>query len=326
VIDRNGELVTTLGREGDGPGEFRMSGGIFLLDDGAVGVIKPFPGKVIVLNADGTPGGTIKFEGRAEDGGFKVVAKVRRCGDRLVGVHGRAVMDMEKVELAMTNILAITDLEGETKTEICKHTTTMDFTRPGFDEGAMYSEQSVWTAGAGRIYTAPERGAYTIRVRDLDGVILTEYSRPFSTRRRSAEEMKDRAQVTENARDRGLDIADRSLETDPAISELHVSADGKLFVRSCWDRRDLLPQGTAARYDVISQKGKFLEQVSYLISGFDPDNDLVLFLDGTNFLLIRNADQAGKAMFAGLMGSRAGDEREDLGDAEPLEVVFYRTP
>jgi len=326
VIGQDGEVVTTLGREGDGPGEFRMPGGLFLMDDGTVGVIKTLPGKVVVLEADGTPGDSIEFGGDPEAGGFRTLVNLTRCGDRLVGLYGQAVMDMEKVELVTTNTLAVMDLEGVPLAEICTHTIEMGFLTGGMDEEAMFSEQSTYAAGAGLIYTVPEREIYTIRVRDLDGAFVGEYSRPFIARKRTAEELRDMSRASEEARARGLKIDSRYLDTDPAIAELHVSAAGHLFVRTCWDRRDLLPPGTAVRYDVISPAGEYLERVSYLIPEFDPGNDLVVYLDGDHFLLIRNADQARKAMFAGMMSGLTEDEDFASGDAEPLGVVFYRVP
>jgi len=59
VLSPTGELQATLGREGDGPGEFRNPTDLCLLPDGTVAVTQMFPGKIVKLTRDGEPAGTI---------------------------------------------------------------------------------------------------------------------------------------------------------------------------------------------------------------------------------------------------------------------------
>lgn len=329
VIDQDGEFVTTLGREGEGPGELNRPHGLFLMSEGRVGVIQGFPGRVTIINPDDTPGGTIDIGGPAEEGGFHFVSDLVTCGDKLVGQEGRSTFDMEAGKSTSISTLAVMDMEGATLAELCTHSMERDFQRQVFDEAAQFSEMSTWTAGpGGLVYTTPVRDSYLIRVWDLAGKVVREMSRPFETRVREEE---DKAEMTDGMviiiNGQRQEIENKALDTDPAIGRLEVAADGRLFVRTCFDQRKLLADGVAGRYDVISPSGEFLEQVTFLLPEFDNRYDRLIFLDGTHFLLIRNFDQAQDNMRAafGGGGEDEGDE-EEFEDAEPIEVVLYRVP
>jgi hypothetical protein len=329
VIDADGELVTTLGREGEGPGELNQPHGLFLMGEGKVGVIQGFPGRITIINPDDTPGGTIDIGGSAEEGGFNFVRELTKCGDNLVGAHGRATFDMEKGKSISANTLSVMDMEGASLVDICSHTTENDFQKRVFDEAGQFSELDTWGAGPdGTIYTAPERDNYTIRVRGIDGAVIREMTREFETRVRvqaDKDELTDGMVIVMNGR--RMEIESKALDTDPAIDEFQVASDGRLFVATCFDQRKLLSGGVASRYDVISPEGELLEQVSFLVPEFDGKNDRLVFMDGTYFLMIKNFDQAQDNMQAGFGGGGdEEDEEEDLGDAEPLQVVLYRIP
>ena len=175
------------------------------------------------------------------------------------------------------------------------------------------------------MYTSPSRDEYVINVRGLDGEIFRVISREFKPRHRDAEDKKeltDGMVIIMNGE--RLEIESKALDNDPAIEGLNVADDGRLFVRTCYDDEDLLDVGTAGRYDIISSSGEFVEQLTLTVPGFDGKQDRLVFMDGVNFMVIRNFDQAQQAMMAGFGGDE--EDEEDLGDAEPLEVVFYRTP
>jgi hypothetical protein len=105
-----------------------------------------------------------------------------------------------------------------------------------------------------------------------------------------------------------------------------VASDGHLFVRTCYDQEDKLPEGVAGRFDVISPAGEFIEQLTLTVPDFKGDRDRLVFMDGQHFLVIRSFDQAQQAMFAGFEDDEEEEEEDDFDDAEPLEVVFYRVP
>ena len=147
VISPDGELVTTLGRQGEGPGELNNPHGLVLLADDKVGVIQGFPGKVTVLNPDDTPGGEIHIGGNPEDGGFNFVRVLVRCGDHLVGQRGRATFDMETAKSVSVGTLSIMDLEGRDQAVIADHSQEKDMKSRVLDEKAQFSDMDTWAAG-----------------------------------------------------------------------------------------------------------------------------------------------------------------------------------
>ena len=326
VISPEGDLVTTLGRQGQGPGELNQPHGLILLDDDKVGVIQGFPGKVTVINPDDTPAGEIHIGGTPEEGGFNFVRELSKCGDKLVGVRGRATFDMNSAKSVATNTLAIMDLEGHDQAVIIEHTQESDMQRRVFDEEAQFSELDEWAAGpAGALYTAPVRDQYVINARGLDGEMIRVMSREFKPRHRNdedKEELTDGMVIVMNGVRQ--EIESKALDYDPAIMGLHAADDGRLFVLTCFDQGELLDVGTAGRFDVISPDGEFVEQLTLTVPDFDGKRDRLVFMDGENFLVIRNFEQAQQAMLAGF--GEDSEEEDDLGEAEPLEVVFYRVP
>ena len=326
VISPAGELVATLGRQGDGPGELNRPHGLLLLADGQVGVIQGFPGKVTVINADGTPGGEIHIGGKPQDGGFNFVRELARSGDHLVGNRGRMTFDTATGKSSGTSTLSIMDLEGNDTAVIVEHSRENDMERRVFDEEAQFSELDQWAVGQdGILYTVPERGRYVINARGMDGVLSRVMTREFKPRHRDAadkQELTDGMVVIMNGVRQ--EIESRTLDDDPAIMGLNVADDGRLFVQTCFDQGRLLEAGTAGRFDVISPAGEFIEQLTLAAPGFEGTKDRLVFMDGRNFLVIRNFDQARKAMEAGFGDD--DEEEESLDDAEPLEVVLYRMP
>ncbi|MBE0564415.1 MAG: hypothetical protein IH621_00530 [Krumholzibacteria bacterium] len=321
VIAADGRLVATLGREGDGPGELRSPHGVFVTATG-VGVVQGFPAKITYLAPDGTPAGEARLGGEASEGGFHFVRRIAHVQDLLVGATGRGAFDMDKGTNTTTSSLGVMDMQGTFRTTFAEHVQEQNFQRFEFDETKNWAEHSAWCVSPqGLIYSAAARDRWAINVRDLAGNLVRTCERPFTPRRRTAE---DKAEVGSDMRiimnGRRVEPEITALDTDEAIAGLEAAADGRVFVVSSWDRRARLDKGTAGRYDVLSPEGQLVEQLTLTFPEFDPEHDALVWLDGTRFLVIRNFEDANAAMD----GGDGGDEEADLGDAEPLEVVLVR--
>lgn len=323
VIGPDGELVTILGREGEGPGELNQPHALLLLDDGAVGAIQGFPGRIIGLNADGTPAGDITLGGGAEEGGFSFVRECLRIDDGFVASTGRMTFDMNTGQSSLTSMLGVYDRQGALVTTIAEHAKENDMTRQVFDEAADFTEFQQSVAGAdGTIYTTPTRDEYVLKAHDRQGNLLRTLHRPFVPRKRSQDEkdaMSDDVRVVMNGQ--RLEVENKALDTDPVFRDLAVATDGRLFVTTCYQYRMQLPAGTAGKYDVISPAGEYVEELTLLVPDFDGNQDVLYFIDGTHFMVIKNFEAASDAMDGG------GDEDEEVEDeAEPLSVILLAMP
>lgn len=328
VVAPDGALVRTLGRQGEGPGEFNNPHTLFFLPDGRLAVVQGFPSRVTTLKLDGTPAGEIKVGGEAVEGGFNFMRELRVGGGKLVGVRGRGTFNQETGKSTQVSIMSVMDLAGKDQVKLFERSRENDLQRRVFDEAAEFSELNTWNVSKdGIVYSAPEREAWAINARGLDGAVRSTFRRPFTPRKRTAE---DKAELTDGmvviVNGRRQEIESKALDTDPAIERINVAADGRLFVTNCLQSRERLPAGVAARYDVVTPDGKFVEELSLRVPGFDNQQDVVLFLDGRTFLVVKNFDQAREASMAGLGGGNGDEKKEPAADAEPLEVVCYRLP
>lgn len=326
VVSPQGEVTATLGRAGEGPGELTRPQGLVLMEGGKVGVVQGFPGKITILNPDGTPGGDVAFNGDAGQGGFSFLREMELVQGNFLGVKGRNSFDMQTQKSQTTSMLCLLDPTGKELKEFARHQEQNDLAKPFFDEAASFSELQTWDVGPeGLLYTVPERESYTIAVRDLQGNAVRTLTRAFSPRERDAE---DKERVTSGyvmvVNGRRIIPENRVLDRDPAILDLNVAADGRLFVTNCRQSPRLLPAGCAGRYDVISPAGELLEELTVRVPDFDPEQDQLAFLDGRLFLHLRNVISAREAMLANFGGD--GQQQEDAGEAEPLEVVLYALP
>ena len=87
VYDRDGALLRTLFREGEGPGEVREPRDMFVLGDGRVGLIQDFPGVAVMVDGQGNPAGRITVGGT--EGGIHSLTACQGRGDVLLlaGTH-----------------------------------------------------------------------------------------------------------------------------------------------------------------------------------------------------------------------------------------------
>ncbi|MCP4572907.1 MAG: hypothetical protein GY838_11190 [bacterium] len=326
VISPEGELLDTLGREGDGPGEMRRPHSIFVAGD-RVGIVQGFPAKVIFLDRQGLPAGEMSIGGDAAEGGFNFVEEVRWNGQALLAKSGRGTFDMESGKSSTRTTLSVLDLEGNLLADLVQHDEERDLQRFVFDEAGSWAEYAAWAVSPqGVAYTTAERDAWAVNVHDLEGNLVRTLRRPFEPRRRTEEDKDEQAagmMVVINGQRQ--DIENKALDTDPAITGLHCAADGRLFAVNCWHDDSRLDQGVARCYDVVSPTGEYLEELTLTFPGLVPEKDAVIFLDGTHFLILRNFEDAQDAMRAGFDDGQE-EEEEDLGDVEPLEVVFVRIP
>lgn len=312
VYDRDGQWLQTLGREGDGPGEVRGPADAFFLPDGRLCIAQSFPGRLVFLNPDGTPGGSAQYQPMGEPSTFSVMVSGLTAPDGmlLAGIRFK----QNGPQAMQTFFLSLCDAEGAEKTVYQEKQYGVNYADFRIDEGSM---DFVWVSRmaidrAARIYTAPERNRYLIRVQNPDGSLSHEFTRPVSPPERDEEAhgiaMKIHEAIGANY---GVPVQGVTVEkTDAAIAGITIRPDGEVWVATTANVPD---DGTFALMDVYDQAGHFQHQVALRMPG-DPRRDgFYLLEDGRVVQVLGGLD-------AWL--SQQGVEASSA-DAPVLEIVVY---
>ena len=323
VVSPTGEVIATLGRAGDGPGELRNLESAFVAGD-RVGLVQRFPGKVVYIDREGAPAGGFTLGGE-EAGGHYAIRALRSRDDVLVGLTDRSHVDFEADRVRTHATLSVLSLDGVFESELIVHDVTRGIMTIVLDEEAEWAEYATWALGPGSVIaTVADRRTWSVNERNLAGDLLRTLRRPGQNCRRTDEEKEQAAARISVAVATGRStIEKKAFDTDPVIVDLQYARDGRLFVTTCHNTAGRLAPGVAARYDVIAPDGRFTEELTLTFGGFDPEQDKLVFLDGTNYLVIRNYEDAQKAIYAAMTPT---EEQTDPIDAEPLEIVLVRIP
>lgn len=315
VLDADGEHDVTLGREGEGPGEFSRAGSLCWTPDGAVGVVQRFPGRIVKLSLDGTPAGTI-LPGDPTAGGRDMVsgAGLSPSGLVLCGAH------MTRTETGRTrrSFLSLYGADGAPVVEYLGKNDVNDFTARSFHETDNdFVDRGRWTVlDGGSVAFAPERDRYVLRVLDPDGAPRLEITRPAEPPLRAAETLERLERRFSGSRmAQRTGVTQEFAATDPMIATMQPGPDGELWVLPTEGTRGR-PDGVLQTWDVFDAAGRWDRRVDVRCPG-DPEQDRLFLIDESRALLVSG--------FTGARDALTGEviEDEDLDDAAPMEVILY---
>jgi hypothetical protein len=236
------------------------------------------------------------------------------CGNRLREGEGDGMLQ--------TSYLSSSDPDGTELVRYLSSENESDFSQPRYDEKAQdFVDRGRWALGPdGRVYTAPERDRFAVHVLAPDGTLERVIELAYQPRRRTAEDIADiEGGVVMIANGRRLEVEYDIEDCDPAVAALRVEDDGSLWVLTPQGTRDL-PDGIVRVFDVFDPDGTYARRVSIACDG-KAEEDRLLFA-GDRLLLIKGADAALDAMFAGFRGD-GEDEEVPVEEPAPLEVVCY---
>ena len=313
VFDPEGEHLRTIGRQGEGPGEFQNGADMFWAPGGEIGVVQAWPGKVVMITAEGDPGPTFSLPYR-DGGGFQSVTRAAGHEDVIV-MAGTAWTREDGKQLQFTYLKSY-DAAGEERATFVETSKEVQFGDYEFIEQDYVDFQRRWTvAPDGRVAAALSFEDYRIHIWKADGTLDRIIERPGyeKVERDSAEKSRFQTMFEGFTRwNRGSTF--KVSDAHQTIGQMFFRQDGTLWVQS-GAHQWRAPEGVYTSFDVYDAMGRFQQQVD-LVADADAVDDGLFFV-GDNAYVVTDLWNAVMARFAG------GEGDEDM-DAEPVEVVAYR--
>ena len=318
VYSPDGERLTTLSREGDGPGETRIPAGLLFMPDGNLGLVQVFPGKITKIGTDGTPAGVLEI-GDASAGGFLQMFDCVSGGKQVI-VTAESINPDGPTAQTRTNFVAAFDEEGKETIRFFEHSYHWDFTNFTFDEAVMNRTdfRKVAVGKDGRVYVATERDDYLISVYTADGTLERVIEREFTSRDRNDEEFNRIKTIMETQLAQIPNAKIIPAKNEPDVGSLEFGADGNLWVttsRSGYDQ----PEGVLTTWDIFTPDGHFVNTVSAKCAG-EGEHDILIWTPDGNAVLVTGFVEAMQA----LQSRGAGGGEDDDGEAAPMEVVYLK--
>jgi hypothetical protein len=317
VYSADGEYLRTIGREGEGPGEFRGAFSMLQLPGGNIGVLQAFPSKIVVLTPQGDPAGEFPLP-EAPDGGPRVLFAAGYAGENLALIYG--INRPSEAGFTQTRVLALVDGKGQK--EIRLH--SQDATVPAAN--ALIAEEK-WdvfpirrsSSSGGRAFSAVNFGEYSINVWDSEGRLDRVIHREYPDHVRTDEEKRRVLEIYQGFT-RGIPIPDITYEIEDNFNQiraLQARDDGTLWVQTSRGTHGLA-EGVAAIFDVFDTDGRFTRQVTLEGQG-DALNDRYFFVKDRLFVVTDFLH----ALMLLQGGGPTGDEA-DQAETEPMQIISYR--
>jgi len=314
IFSADGDFVRSIGREGEGPGEFRFPVSMFFTDDGNIAVMQVQPGKIVLLSPEGEPAGEHPIP-KGQDGAFLTLVGGQAGGDNVVLAAAEA--SFGEGQWQQTRYLASVNAEGGETARYCQDTRTIVMAKAVLDDMAWDTFDRRWLVGRdGRVYACTTYPDYRVHVWNQDGSLDRVIEREYTHRKRTAEEKRI---VTEMMTLFSAQIPNcevRITDYTKDIETIYVRDDGSLWVLSAGGSRDQ-PEGSLGVFDVFDQEGRLIRQVTLMGEG-DPLTDGYYFV-GDRLYVVTDQLQA-------VISLQSQGQSVDLGEEEPepMSVVCYR--
>lgn len=315
IFTGDGEFVRTIGREGEGPGEFRRPTRMFFTKDGNIGVMQTVPAKIVLLSPTGDPMGEHPLP-EPEDGGFQLITSGQASEGYLVLAMARTKLAEDQSTWARTDFLTRIDSKGTQVAEYAKKTTNINFADPVLNFAEWDTFERRWTvAPDGKVYACESYPDYVITVWNTDGSVDKKITREFKHRAHTAKEKEFLTKMMEHFAQQIPNCRVQVEDNVKDIEGFHIRDDGSIWVLNSKGSHDY-PDDAVGVFDLYNKEGQFVRQVTLNGEG-DPQDDYYLFVKN-RFYVVTDFLQA--AMVAQGATGLYDDEEE----AEPMAVRCYK--
>jgi len=313
VFNPHGDLLRTIGRQGEGPGEFQNGADMYWGPRGQIGVVQAWPGKIVMITPTGDPGSTFALPFR-DGGGWQSVTAGVGHGENVV-LAGTAWTREDGKQLQFT-YLKTYDAGGTERATFQETSRETQFGDYEFIEEEFTDFQRRWdVAPDGRVAAALSFDAYRLHIWNADGTLDRIIERPgYRAVKRTAPETA-RFQTMYDAFTRwNRGSTFRVNENHQTIGQIFFRDDGTLWVQ-CGAYRWRSPDGVFTSFDVYDTVGRYLQRVD-LVADADAAEDGLFFVGNRAYVVTD--------LFNAIMASAGGDsESETASDAEPVTVISY---
>jgi hypothetical protein len=313
VFSPSGKFIRAIGREGEGPGEFRSGVGMFLTNDGKIAVMQVAPGRIVLLTPDGQPAGEHPLPVR-EDGGMVILLGGASRGGNLVFAGASNAFSEGRFD--QTRYLARLSPDGKETAKYHTETRTIDFSKPLLDDEVWDTFDRRWAVGIdGRVYACTDYADYRIKVWNPDGTTNRVIERQYAHQKRTPEEKKIVEDLMGTFARQIPNATVKISDFNKDIETIFVRDDGTLWVLTSEGTRGL-PEGTAGVFDVLDTDGRFVRRLTIQVAG-NPLTDAYYFV-GNRLYVVTDLLQAAISLQSGGQSFKIGEE-----EPEPMSVICY---
>jgi hypothetical protein len=315
IYTSDGEFMRSIGREGEGPGEFRRPASLFFNKEGNVGVIQTIPAKIVLLTPEGEPAGDHPLP-VPEDQGFQLIRDGHAVGGELVLFMGRTQFEQGEGKWSRTDFLTRIDDQGKQLATYASKTNTIIMANAKLEDSKWDTIERRWTIDKnGKVYACESYDDYEINVWHPDGKLDKVIKREFKHRARDGEEKEFMGKLMGHFAQQmpGCEviIADNCKD----IEALYVRDDGSIWVINADGARDN-PEGSLAVFDVYNNDGQFVKNVTLEGQG-NSQEDLYLFVKNRLYVVTG-------FLQAAMVAQGVPDLYDEDDEPEPMAVICYK--